>query len=481
MPHICAAACADVASLSHDAVPIFVGTDTWKMVTLGGSHGCGIQTNDTLWCWGNNSSGQVGDTTTTGPRLSPVQVGTNTWKSVSAGSNFTCGIQMDDTRWCWGNNTAGQTGNGNTTSPQATPIQIGSAAVQSISAGFVHHCIVYGSGTLWCHGENWSGEVGQTANVSRTSPIQVGTATNWVMVRGGDANTCALNSAGELYCWGDNTSGMFGTGSTAPTATHIPQKANDVEMACTSSLSGRLRYSSVSSSGALGISGLVAYWPMDETSGTSVADASGNGNTGTMTNMDGATDHVAGIIGNGLDFDGVNDYVNAGSGAVLDNLGDMTVCAWVNSRPILNGTWAHIVSKYDASGTTGWDLYQGGGAYSNSGYGYRETGFESDGNWDHYCAVNTQLATDGTNITIYMNNTIQNTGNATYGAGGSDAANNLIIGMFAAIGDPFNGVLDEVRIYNRALTADEVSQIYNYTGGTTGEWQYCDGTSWVDF
>ena len=73
-----------------------------------------IRSNDTLWCWGRNDVGQLGDGTTTS-RTSPVQIGTATWKTVATGYDHTCGIRSNDTLWCWGRNTDGEIGDGTTT------------------------------------------------------------------------------------------------------------------------------------------------------------------------------------------------------------------------------------------------------------------------------------------------------------------------------------------------------------------------------
>ena len=462
--------------------PTLIGSASWKWVTTGYQHACGIQSDNSLWCWGSNTSGQLGDGTGAGTYNVPTKIGTDTWKSVSASSSYTCGIKTDNTLWCWGS--AGNHGDG-TNAQKNAPGQVGSAQWRKVSTGSIHACGIQTDGTLWCWGsENWNGETGPPASANRLTATQVGTA-KWVDVSTGYRFTCGIQADNTLWCWGQNTGGQLGRGSTSAYSDTVATTSvsTSASTTCASYETGRLRYNEASG-GTLNISGLVGYWPMDETSGTSVADLSGNGNTGTMTNMDGATDHVPGVIGNGLDFDGTNDYVNAGSGASLDDLGDMTICAWINARATTGG-WDHIATKYDAGGTVGWDMYQGGGAYSSSGYGYRETGFESDGWWDHYCAVNTfstYLGSGSVNITIYKNSVPVNTGANTYGSGGSDAANSLFIGSFMGTGDFFNGVLDEMRVYNRALSATEIQQIYNYAGSSSaGFWQYCDGANWVDF
>lgn len=111
-----------------DTVPhdedMLVSTGTWSAVSSGGGHTCAIRTNGNLYCWGHNESGQLGlgDTTdrwdeTALPSQSPQ------WTAVSAGLSHTCGIRTDATLWCWGYNFTGQLGNGATTS-SATPVLV---------------------------------------------------------------------------------------------------------------------------------------------------------------------------------------------------------------------------------------------------------------------------------------------------------------------------------------------------------------------
>ena len=89
-----------------------IGTGTnWSSVDTGTAHSAAIQTDGTLWCWGYNSNGQLGDGTTT-DRTSPVQIGTDTWLRADVGYFHTMGVKTDGTLWCWGLNSFGQLGDG---------------------------------------------------------------------------------------------------------------------------------------------------------------------------------------------------------------------------------------------------------------------------------------------------------------------------------------------------------------------------------
>lgn len=132
-------------------------------------HTCATQTDHTLWCWGNNADGQLGDGTTTN-RLSPTQVGTGTsWAALSAGFAHTCATQLDDSLWCWGDNATGQLGNGTTTAEHAPTLVGANSTWVSVAAGGQHTCATRTDKSLWCWGDNSHGELGQGKAVLQTS------------------------------------------------------------------------------------------------------------------------------------------------------------------------------------------------------------------------------------------------------------------------------------------------------------------------
>lgn len=197
--------------------PVRVGTATdWASASVGGGSACGIRTGGTLWCWGDNSYGELGTGNTTN-QLSPVQIGTAAdWASVSASLDSACAVRTDGTLWCWGNNDYGELGTGNTTN-QLSPVQVGTAtdwATVSSKVAAVT-CATRTDGTLWCWGDNTDGELGTGNTTDQASPVQVGTATDWVRVTNyGPLYTCAIRTDGTLWCWGDNALGELGTGNT---------------------------------------------------------------------------------------------------------------------------------------------------------------------------------------------------------------------------------------------------------------------------
>jgi alpha-tubulin suppressor-like RCC1 family protein len=195
--------------------PVQVGSaTTWTKVAAGENHSVGLRSNGTLWAWGSNFSGQLGDGTTT-TRTSPVQIGTaTTWTQVVAGSFHTVAIRSDGTLWAWGSNADGQLGDG-TTTHRTSPVQIGSATTWAkVAAGIGHTVALRTNGTVWAWGDNADGQLGDGTTTPRTTPVQIGSATNWVHVSAGESQTVALKSDGTLWAWGNNFYGQLGDGTT---------------------------------------------------------------------------------------------------------------------------------------------------------------------------------------------------------------------------------------------------------------------------
>lgn len=142
--------------------------------TAGGYHTCGIQIDGSLWCWGWNNHGQLGDGTRENQK-SPVLVdaGDNSWTSIAAGGEHTCGVKSDGSLWCWGNNEYGQLGD-NTTSDRNVPNRVGDASQWSVvTAGEDFTCAFTDDGSLWCWGWNMFGQIGDGSTRDRWVPTPV--------------------------------------------------------------------------------------------------------------------------------------------------------------------------------------------------------------------------------------------------------------------------------------------------------------------
>jgi alpha-tubulin suppressor-like RCC1 family protein len=207
-------------SVTHRSSPVqtISGETNWKQISVGVGHSAAIKTDGTLWSWGNNYSitvgGQLGDNTSI-HRSSPVQTvagGTN-WKQVSCGSYFTAAIKTDGTLWLWGSNTNGVLGD-NTTVSKSSPVQTVSGGTnwKQISGS----AAIKTDGTLWLWGKNTDGQLGDNSVTHRSSPVQtVSAGTNWkqVSVSGSGNSTAAIKTDGTLWLWGLNGNGQLGDNS----------------------------------------------------------------------------------------------------------------------------------------------------------------------------------------------------------------------------------------------------------------------------
>jgi hypothetical protein len=195
--------------------PIQIGSaTTWQSVAAGDSHTVAVRTDGTLWAWGYNNNGQVGEGTTT--ITSPLQIGSaTTWGGSVAASGHTVAVRTDGTLWAWGNNYHGQVGDGTNSSRRAGPVQIGTATSwRSVAAGMGHTLAVRTDGTLWAWGWYYRGALGDGSGKYQYSPVQIGTATTWSSVAARENHSVAIRTDGTLWAWGANESGQLGDGTT---------------------------------------------------------------------------------------------------------------------------------------------------------------------------------------------------------------------------------------------------------------------------
>jgi alpha-tubulin suppressor-like RCC1 family protein len=205
---------------------------------LGTNHACAIRKNattgaQTLWCWGADDYGQLGNSKTTplcgppgctegGQQNTPIQVGMDTdWSAVAGGLSHTCALKLDGSLWCWGRNRYGELGTGTaSTTPTLVPTKVAeppgagmSLPWTAVSAREEQTCGVAG-GQLYCWGDNSYSEAGDcTGAANDAAPNRVGMATDWVQVSVGKLGACGVRGNNNAYCWGDNTFGEIGNGT----------------------------------------------------------------------------------------------------------------------------------------------------------------------------------------------------------------------------------------------------------------------------
>ena len=224
------------ASLGRIEAPRAVGAPhlRFAQISVGARHQCALTVEGAAYCWGDNSSGQLGTGDATGNAIHPTPVaGGLNFRAISAGFNATCGIDFDDRGFCWGDDFDGQLGIGPTTAcdpesprcPFRSPMPIsGSLHFAQISVGFQHACGVTRDGTTYCWGDDSEGALGINALPARCAtsfdrltcnyaePQRVRTQLKFTAVSAGMMYSCGIAVDGSAYCWGA-VSGDRGVGA----------------------------------------------------------------------------------------------------------------------------------------------------------------------------------------------------------------------------------------------------------------------------
>jgi len=196
--------------------PVAVSGLTQNVLALAASNQftCALRLDGTVWCWGGNDSGQLGNGTTTASGV-PVQVfGLTDVTAISAGDGYACALRGDRSVWCWGKNSVGQLGDG-TTTDRATPVRVGTLSADGISCGGDHVCVRKADDSTWCWGGNASGQLGTGGTDPSPVPVQVPIPSEPGHTgAGGWYYSCALSTlTGAVSCWGNNALGQLGQGN----------------------------------------------------------------------------------------------------------------------------------------------------------------------------------------------------------------------------------------------------------------------------
>lgn len=205
----------------------------WVSVSCGDGYSMAIQANGTLWAWGDNSFGQLGNGTIgSTPETLPVQVGSlDNWVDVECGANFTLVIKADGTLWSWGNNNSGQLGLGSTASEFTTPQQVTAVSTNNwislaVAGGGAHALGITSNGNIYSWGANNHHQLGDGTTNPHNAPIQIAyfqtSSLNGLTVYCGSFHSLAIVNNGDIYAWGENSNGQLGLGDNTFRSTPAP-------------------------------------------------------------------------------------------------------------------------------------------------------------------------------------------------------------------------------------------------------------------
>ena len=234
------------SSTTDRFVPTRVATGglVFLSIAAGAFHSCGLAAAGSAYCWGDNSEGQLGDTSpaglclgtcSSGPlpgSLAPVPVSTAlVFVALTAGTPHTCGVAMGEGRkgaaYCWGDGDYGQLGNGSQSGSLVPVPVVGSLTFTSLSARQLHTCGIAAGNTAYCWGWNPDGQLGIGSTSwngapGSTSPARVSGELSFSSISAGGDHSCALTPAGAAYCWGAGSFGQLGNGDTVLVTVPVP-------------------------------------------------------------------------------------------------------------------------------------------------------------------------------------------------------------------------------------------------------------------
>jgi alpha-tubulin suppressor-like RCC1 family protein len=205
------------------AIPVAADTTPTTDVIAVSDHTCVVTTGGGVKCWGDNSSGGLGDGTMTASST-PVDVAglASGVTAIATGDRYSCALTSRGGVRCWGYNEFGQLGDGTTTN-RTTPVDVAGLAsgVSAITARGEHTCALI-TGGVKCWGANMNGQLGHGTTAGSGIPVDVaGLASGVSAIAVGGEHTCALTSGGGLKCWGWNATGQLGIGTTTDSNTPV--------------------------------------------------------------------------------------------------------------------------------------------------------------------------------------------------------------------------------------------------------------------
>jgi alpha-tubulin suppressor-like RCC1 family protein len=183
-------------------------------MAAGKEHTVALKNDGSIWTWGQNDYGQLGDGSTTGSMI-PLDVsGISGVVSTAAGGYHTVALKSDGSIWAWGRNDQGQLGNGST-EDQLVPVKVPTlSGIAAIEVGLYHTVALKKDGTVYSWGHNYHGQLGDGTTTPRTVPVQISGLSEIIAIAAGSYHTVALIHDGTVWTWGDNRHGQLGDGTT---------------------------------------------------------------------------------------------------------------------------------------------------------------------------------------------------------------------------------------------------------------------------
>jgi alpha-tubulin suppressor-like RCC1 family protein len=427
------------------------GPQTYVIVSAAQRHTCAITRDGSAFCWGSGGSfNRLGNTTIGGGVTSepvPVTVaGMRKFVSLEAANSHTCGITTDDGPYCWGSGGNGRSG-----------ISGSLSGLKSISTGLAHSCAVTFAGEAWCTGLNNAGQLGDGTNSQSGTPVMVEGGHLFESISAGGSHTCAIRDDGETMCWGFNSSGQLADGTMVDRNEPVLVGSTPVDP------------------------DMAALWTLDDGAGQVAAElvAGLDGQLGSTTGADiNDPTWIPGRFGGALQIDrdgstplgsSRSEYVLVPNDPSLEPT-QISVEAWMRmaaypgdfSYPLRKGIRAcahagygfvtssgrmHFLVARDIPDNTTTRLSEGADA---------STGIY-DGQWHHIVGTYDEL-----NLRLYVDGVEVGTGTPHTQPIRYNLAtdNDLYIGAYeesAGCRLSWKGDIDEVAIWNRALTASEVA------------------------
>lgn len=194
----------------------------------GAYHSLALSADVTVWAWGENEAGQLGDGTTNNSDIPVPVLNLTNIIAIAGGGWHSLALKSDRTVWTWGYNEYGQLGN-NTIDNSSIPVQVHNLTnVKAIAAGLYHSLALRTDGTVWAWGDNYYGQLGDGTTNHSAVPVQVLNLTNIVAISCGGIHSMALKSDGTVWAWGDNEVGQLGDGTTNNSTIPVQMLSTDI-------------------------------------------------------------------------------------------------------------------------------------------------------------------------------------------------------------------------------------------------------------